>query len=89
MSAARIECPIGATFGGWTVLGEAPPDANGASRWRVKCTCGATCVRMPANVRRGGHCLRCDRMRRRAEQAKARVARGRRRAPRALVGGRS
>lgn len=48
----KVECPIGATFGDWLVIGEGPPDPRSAhSRWRVKCTtCGGTCVRRCGHV---------------------------------------
>jgi hypothetical protein len=56
----RAECPVGQTFGSWTVLGEGPPDPkSGRTRWRVQCKCGATCVRLVELVRRGGVCIRC------------------------------
>jgi hypothetical protein len=60
MRGERPECPVGQTFGSWTVLGDGPPDPkSGRTRWRVQCKCDATCVRRACDVQRGGACIRC------------------------------
>lgn len=53
-------CPIGETFGSWTVLGPATADPKTRTpRWHVRCACGVTCVRQAAQIRRAGTCSRC------------------------------